>query len=933
MTVKDAGYFGNGSNISDDRFPPESAYAMPVERVLSLAGDVSPEQGLPALEVQERFRRFGANQLAEAPPVPVWRKLTAQFSDLVIWILIFAAVISGLMKEWADTAAILAIVIVNGIIGFLQEEKAGRALAALQKLSSPMAKVIRDGALQFVPARELVPGDLIELEAGDNVPADSRLVSSFGLRVQEASLTGESTPVNKEFDCVLNENAALGDRRNMVYMGTVTAAGKARAIVVATGMNTELGHIAGMLKRSKPRPTPLQRRLAELGKVLVLVCLAIVMLIFALQLARGGELLETLLISVSLAVAAVPEGLPAVVTLTLALGLQRMVKRNALVRKLPGVETLGSVTVICSDKTGTLTRNEMTVREIITGGERFHVTGGGYAPRGEFLKCREFETHPLPEPLQTHHDTPVDARHQPDLMQVLTTAARCNNATVSPMGDDADSWQVIGDPTEGALTVAALKAGIEAHDREQHILFEIPFDSERKAMSVVVRGPDGSRMMHSKGAPEVILAMCGTEQRGGNAVPLTDERRRQIMRWNSEMASRALRVLAVAYRDHSRTEGTGYQETELTFAGLIGMIDPPREEAKVAVHTSRAAGIRPVMITGDHPDTALAIARELNIADSADRAVSGQELDEMSDEQLANQVDRISVYARVSAEHKLRVVRAWQSRGQIVAMTGDGVNDAPAVKAADIGIAMGVTGTDVTKEASDMVLIDDNFASIVNAVEEGRGIFDNIQKFVHYLLSCNAGEVLLMFFAALIGWPVPLMAIQILWINLVTDGLPALALGMERPERDIMTRAPRPPHEAVITRERGLLMLFHGALVAGVAALGFWVIYQGDESQVARARTVTFCVTAFSQLFFAIGCRSQRFTMPELGLFTNPHLFGAIIISGFLQLSVVTLPFAQSVFEVATHLSWEWLLIGGLALTPVTIIEVVKLLQGSRDLK
>ena len=909
-----------GSSTSGGPFLPAPAYAMPIDRLLSAAGGVSVEHGLPTVEVQKRYQQFGANQLSEAPREPTWRKLVAQFKDLVIWILIVAAIIAGVMGEWVDTAAILAIVLVNGIIGFLQEEKAGRALAALQKLSSPMAKVIRDGVLQLVPAGELVPGDRIELEAGDNIPADARLLSGFGVRVQEAALTGESVPVDKDADCVLNENAPLGDRRNMVYMGTVTAAGKASAIVVATGMDTELGHIAGLLQRSAPEPTPLQRRLAELGKVLVFVCLVIVVVIFLLQLARGGELLEMLLISVSLAVAAVPEGLPAVVTLTLALGLQRMVKRNALVRKLPSVETLGSVTVICSDKTGTLTRNEMTVREIVAGGERFQVTGGGYAPHGQFLKCRDSESSPA---------EPVNPRDESDLIQALTTAARCNNATVSPRGDDADSWQVIGDPTEGALVVAALKAGIEARDREQHVLYEIPFDSERKTMSVVLRESNGTRVMYSKGAPEVILAKCIAERRGGQVEPLTDDRRSQLLRSNSEMAGRALRVLGLAYRDHSATQGTEYDETDLIFAGLVGMIDPPREEVKEAVRRCRGAGIRPVMITGDHPETALAIARELHIAGDDDRVVTGQELNALSDEELKVQVDQIAVYARVSAEHKLRVVNAWKQRGQIVAMTGDGVNDAPAVKAADIGIAMGIAGTDVTKEASDMVLTDDNFASIVNAVEEGRGIFDNIQKFVHYLLSCNAGEVLLMFFAALIGWPVPLSAIQILWINLVTDGLPALALGMEPPERDIMSRSPRPPHEAVITRKRGLLILFHGTLIASVAGLGFWLIYQGDETHLARARAVAFCVTAFSQLFFAIGCRSQRFTMPELGLFSNPHLFGAIVISGLLQLSVVTLPFAQPVFGVATHLVWEWLLIGALALTPVTIIEVVKLLRAA----
>lgn len=887
-------------------------YALPAEVVVrELAAN--PTRGLSTDEVVRRREQSGWNTLAEAPPVSRWKKLLGQFKELVIWILVVAAIISGVMGEWADTAAILAIVLVNGIIGFLQEEKAGRALAALQKLSSPMAKVIRDGTLQSLPARELVPGDRIELEAGDNIPADARLLSGFGVRIQEAALTGESVPVDKEADCQLKEGVPLGDRRNMVYMGTVTAAGKASALVVATGMGTELGNIAGLLQRSEPEPTPLQRRLAELGKVLVLVCLVIVVVIFALQLARGGELLEILLISVSLAVAAVPEGLPAVVTLTLALGLQRMVKRNALVRKLPSVETLGSVTVICSDKTGTLTRNEMTVREIVTGGERFQVTGGGYAPHGDFVKCNES----------------VSPRDEADLMQLLTTAARCNNATVSPRGDDADSWQVIGDPTEGALVVAALKAGIEAHDLEQHVLYEIPFDSERKAMSVVLREPDGSRVMYSKGAPEVMLAKCIAERRGGKVEPLTEERRSQIMQSNSEMAGRALRVLALAYRDHSETSGNEFEESELIFAGLVGMIDPPREEAREAVRRSRAAGIRPVMITGDHPATALAIARELHIANDTDRVVSGSELNALSDAELKVQVDQISVYARVSAEHKLRIVNSWKQRGQIVAMTGDGVNDAPAVKSADIGIAMGIAGTDVTKEASDMVLTDDNFASIVNAIEEGRGIFDNIQKFVHYLLSCNAGEVLLMFFAALIGWPVPLAAIQILWINLVTDGLPALALGMEPPERDIMTRPPRPPLEAVITRQRGLLILFHGTLIATAAGLGFWLTYQGNESHLGRARTVAFCVIAFSQLFFAIGCRSQRSTMLNLGMFTNPHLFGAIVVSGLLQISAVTVPFAQPVFEVATHLWSEWLLIGVLSLTPVTIIEVIKLLRAA----
>jgi Ca2+-transporting ATPase len=885
--------------------PEEPAsHAAPAETVLKrFASDA--RRGLTDAQVAELRSRHGFNQLAEAPPEPLWRKFLGQFNELVIWILIVAAVIAGAMGEWIDTLAILAIVLLNGFLGFLQEERAERALLALQKLSTPLAKVLRNGVLQSLPARELVPGDRLELEAGDNIPADARLLEAFGLRVQEAALTGESVPVDKDPASVLSPATPLGDRRNMVYLGTVVAAGKASAVVVATGMDTELGRIAGMLQRHEPEPTPLQRRLAELGRVLVVVCLVIVGIIFGLELWRGGALLEVFLLSVSLAVAAVPEGLPAVVTMALALGLQRMVKRNALIRKLPSVETLGAVTVICSDKTGTLTRNEMTVRELLAGGERYAVTGTGYTPRGQFVRAEEA----------------VDPQAHADLILTLTIAAHCNNARLLPRGDD---WQVLGDPTEGALVVAALKAGIDVAARPE-LLSEVPFDSERKMMSVVVAGD--AAVLYSKGAPEVLLPRCSTERRAGRVEPLTDGRRQEILQASADMAARALRVLALAYREQPDSGQTEDPETDLVFAGLVGMIDPPREEVKEAVGKCREAGIRPVMITGDHPATALAIARELGIAESGDRALPGRELDDWSDDALAGQVEQVPVYARVTAEHKLRIVRAWKGRGQVVAMTGDGVNDAPAVKAADIGIAMGLTGTDVTKEASDMVLTDDNFASIVNAVEEGRGIFDNIQKFVHYLLACNAGEVLLMFFAAVVGWPAPLLAIQILWINLVTDGLPALALGMEPPERDIMKRPPRPPHEPVITAGRGGLILWHGLLVAGVAAVGFALSYQGNADHLPHARSVAFCVVAFAQLFFSFGCRSQSRTMPELGLFSNPYLIAAIAISGLLQLGVVTLPFAQPIFGTATHLTTEWLLVLGLALTPVTVIEVTKLVR------
>lgn len=907
---------------SNDESPSADWHVSSIEDLLNVVAS-DRRRGLAAHQVAAHRERYGWNALAESPPVPLWKKLLGQFQELVIWILIIAAVLSGWMGEWADAAAIVAIVLVNGILGFLQEEKAGRALAALQKMSSPMAKVIRDGTLQSIPAKELVPGDRLELEAGDNVPTDARLLESFSLRVQEAALTGESVPVDKDAAAVLDPATPLADRRNMVYLGTVVAMGKASAVAVATGMTTELGQIAGLLQQTEPEPTPLQRRLAELGKILVVVCLLIVALIFVLEMRRGGNWLEVLLISVSLAVAAVPEGLPAVVTMALALGLQRMVRRNALVRRLPSVETLGSVTVVCSDKTGTLTRNEMTVREIVTHGGMFRVTGAGYAPHGEFQRQSE-----SPE---TQELMSVDPAHHADLQLLLLIGARCNHASVSPVGDASDTWRVIGDPTEGALLVAAMKGGISVNDHQDHLVFEIPFDSERKTMSVVVRRPDGNHWTYCKGAPEVLLSQCRHELQQGSAAELTADRREQIMRINAEMAGRALRVLAFAYRQHVPGTDTNYQESNLVFAGLVGMIDPPRDEVRDAVAKCHTAGIRPVMITGDHPATALAIARELRLAKNSTRVLTGMDLDRLGDPELVQSVPDVSVYARVSAEHKLRIVTAWKARGEIVAMTGDGVNDAPAVKAADIGIAMGITGTDVTKEASDMVLTDDNFTSIVSAVEEGRGIFDNIQKFIHYLLSCNAGEVLLMFFAAIVGWPVPLLAIQILWINLVTDGLPALALAMEPPERDIMTRAPRPPHESVITWERGWRMLLHGLLIASVTALGFWFTYQGqsDEAHLSRARTVAFCIAAFSQLFFALSCRSQRYTLPELGPFTNPHLFGALLISGLLQLSVATLPFAQGVFETSASLRSEWVLIIGLSLTPVTIIEVAKLLRAA----
>ena len=874
--------------------------------VENLATD--PKKGLTTLEAQTRLARVGPNQLAETVPPPWWRNLLEQFNQLVIWILIAATILSGALGDWLEAGAIFAIVLLNALLGFLQERKAEEALSSLRKLSSPNARVLRDEALLSIAAQELVPGDVVELEAGDRVPADVRLINNFGLKTEEAALTGESTPVEKDAGAVLPNESTIAERINMVFMGTSVVAGKGRGVVAATGMESELGRIAGFLQSEERAPTPLQKRLEELGRVLIFACLALVALIFILQLWRGESLASTFLLAVSLAVAAVPEGLPAVVTIALALGLQRMVKRNALIRHLASVETLGSVTVICSDKTGTLTRNEMTVTEIVTATQAYRVTGSGYAPEGEFM---------------------VDSRcaeppKEPELALALKIGLLCNNSHLASPDEKDQRWRVIGDPTEGALVVAARKAGL-ARDPEDVIANEIPFDSERKLMSVVVRHTNEQTAIYTKGAPEILLERCAFEQRPDEVVPLSPARREELREKSREMADRALRVLGLAWREADENFKT-HAEHDLIFVALTGMIDPPREEARSAVAKCKSAGIRPVMITGDHPATALAVARQSGVAGEHDRVVTGAQLDGFSDEELSAQVEKLSVYARVSPEHKLRVVKALKARGEVVAMTGDGVNDAPAVMMADIGIAMGITGTDVTKEASDMVLTDDNFASIVNAVEEGRGIYDNIQEFVHYLLSCNASEIALVLFAAVIGWPVPLIPLQLLWINLITDGIPALALAMEKPATDVMRRRPRPPREPFFTYERGRRILLHGLIMAVVTIAGFSYAY--IEEGIARAQATAFYITTFAQLFFSFACRSHWRTLPQLGLFSNPYLLGAIVLSSVMQLSLLWFPLTRKVFFVsAPAFGSDWWLIFLLALVPVTVVEIRKVVR------
>lgn len=877
--------------------------------------------GLSERQAQQRLAEHGPNELPEAPPVSALTLLLRQFTSIIIWVLIGAAVISGLLQEWVDAAAIVAIVLLNALLGFVQEYRAERSIAALKKLSITMARVIREGVLRSIPARDLVPGDLIQVEAGDRVPADSRVVYATGLQTQEASLTGESTPVAKSIDPIPHADVPLGDRHNMVFMGTVAVSGKGRAVVSGTGVQTELGKIAALIHRearAEQEETPLQRRLEHLGHTLLWLSLGIVLVVFLLGTFRGVPLVMMFLTAVSLAVAAIPEGLPAVVTVTLALGVTRMVKRHALIRRLPAVETLGSTTVICSDKTGTLTKNEMTVTILFQGGDVFTISGEGYAPEGEIRRKGELTN---------------TSRHL-GLASLLRAGVLCNGAELRLEGF---VWQVLGDPTEGALLVAAAKAGLSKSDleREHPVLGEVPFDSERKKMCVVRQTTTGP-VAFVKGAPDVLLRDCTLWMTGeGRIEPLTDEIRRQILSTNQQFALQALRVLGIAMRPLEELPDVyvaSNLERELTFLGLAGMKDPIRPEAKAAVAACLAAGIRTVMITGDHKDTAVAIAHDLGIMNPGAQAISGTELNQLSNEELEKHVASTAVYARVTAEHKLRVVSAWKKQGAVVAMTGDGVNDAPALKAADIGVAMGITGTDVTKEASDMVVTDDNFASIAAAVEEGRGIYDNIRKSIHYLLSCNVSEILLMLLATLFALPLPLLPVQILWINLVTDGLPALALAVDPKEPDLMRRPPRAPNEQFFTTQRFLLLFGQGSFLALMTLGAFVYCLYGMDLNLERARTLTFTVLVLAQLFHAFNNRSDRRSIFEIGLMTNKPLLGAVAVSIILQATIVLLPPMHDIFNVVPFDPDHWLLAVAIGILPLVAMELWKASRKKADI-
>lgn len=858
------------------------------------------QKGLTDRQIAQRIKSYGSNLLPDRKKVNVWQLFIDQFRDFMIIVLMLATLISGLMGEVEDAITIVAIIILNAFLGFFQEFRAERSLQALKELTAPEARVLRNDQILSIKARDLVPGDIVFLKAGDQIPADGRVVESHNLEVDESLLTGESLPVEKETD-PLAKSTPVADRKNMVYMGTVITQGRGKMLITSTALATEMGKIANLLTHLEERTTPLQNRLSYLGKWLVWLCLFACGAVVVVGVIRGESLYQMVFAGVSLAVAAIPEGLPAIVTLSLAIGVQKMIKRQAIVRKLPAVETLGCATVICSDKTGTLTQNRMAVRRVYTMNRQI-----------DFQRKAQ----------------------DSDLQLALQIGVYCNNANLVEEKKKLfkrptdQALEVIGDPTEGALLLAGIQAGIRKQDLDQYqFVAEVPFTSKRKQMSVIVKEGSVVKLL-TKGAPDVLIDQCTKFQSGQQVKSLNHQLKRKIIRQNEQMANDALRVLAVAYRkipsDRLSTKDYAKFETELTFVGLIGMIDPPRAEAKAAIASCRRAGIKPIMVTGDHRNTAEAIARELGLLHKGDLVVTGADLNKLNDREFFSQIDQISVYARVSPEDKLRIVQGFKAQGQIVAMTGDGVNDAPAVKEADIGIAMGQRGTDVTRESSALILADDNFATIVAAVEEGRNIYNNIRKFIRYLLSCNIGEILTIFLGIVFGLPLPLLPIQILWVNLVTDGLPALSLGVDPGDKDVMERPPRDPEESIFSHGLKTKIIIQGTLI-GLSTLGAFVLglyWQGGSLAVARTMALTTLVMA--QLIFVFACRSERHSLWQIKPFSNRWMVLAVLFSSLMQLAVIYIPLLQNVFQTTT-LNWrEWLIVLALASWSTILLDIIQ---------
>jgi Ca2+-transporting ATPase len=910
--------------------------------------DTDLVKGLTSNEASLRYAKNGPNSLGEEKKVPLWKRFLQQFADAMVIILIAAAALSGYMafksgggiEEWIDVFVILAIVILNAVLGVYQEGKADQALAALKKMSSPQTKVIRDGKLVMVDSENVVVGDVISIDAGDSISADLRLIESSSLKAEEASLTGESVAVEKDATAVLPEDCALGDRKNMLYMGTAVTYGRAKGVVVATARDTELGKIATKLTNIEDEDTPLQASLNKLGKILAVVCIVVCLIVLLVDIFIQKQPWEdALMTAVSLAVAAIPEGLAAVVTIVLSIGMTKMAENNAIVKRLLAVETLGCVDVICSDKTGTLTQNQMTVKVIYDGNKKYNVEGGGYAPQGNVVD---------------EGGKPV--KIEGVLRTLILSSVLCNDAAIVKQSDT--DYSCIGDPTEGSLTTLGMKVRMfreetmHKYPRET----ELPFDSDRKMMTTYHSGiEDGKWISFTKGAPDIVISRCSSIMTANGVEKMSDEKRAEIREVNHNYAIQAIRVLAFAMKEHGEgSQATFTDEENMTFIGLIGMIDPARTEAKDAIAVCKEAGIRAVMITGDFKDSAVAIADNLEMRDEKHMdAYSGEELDKISDDELLEVVEKTSVYARVSPEHKVRIVNALKKNGHIASMTGDGVNDAMALKTADIGVAMGITGTDVSKNSADMILMDDNFATIVKAVEQGRTIYSNIRKFVGFLLSCNVGEILVIFLLSLVpkslvpGIAAPLTAIQLLWLNLITDSFPALALGREKAEPGIMKMPPRSKKEPIINKSMmghiamqsvGLFISVAAAFIIALMSMnnGGTFFYSGVLADAAAkgvhpldvARTVAFATLICAELFRAFAARSERISVFKLGLFSNKMMNIAVALSLVMLVAVIYIPGLNGIFNNVALNPLAWVVILPLAILPFAVSEISKLIKG-----
>ena len=853
--------------------------------------DVDEKNGLSSNEALRRLEKYGKNKLVTKKKKTLFKQFLSQLKDVMIYILIIAAIISAFLGEISDALIILLVIVINAVIGVVQESKAEKALDALKELSTPKALVKRDGSLNEILSEDIVPGDIVIIDAGRYIPGDLRLIDTANLKIEESAFTGESVPSEKDASFLPDKEIPIGDQNNMAFMSTLATYGRGVGVVVGTGMNTEIGKIAKMIEQEENDETPLQKKLSELGKILGFLAVGICILIFIISFFQGRDLLEMFLTSISLAVAAIPEGLPAIVAIVLALGVQRMVKKNAIIRKLPAVETLGSVSIICSDKTGTLTQNKMTVTTVYT--------------NDSYIKESDFNLNDNESKL------------------LVDCMVLCNDATYSEKSQT-------GDPTEIALLESPFKLNIlkEKLEKDFKRIDEIPFDSDRKLMTTVNLVDNNKARVFTKGALDSILSICNKISINGKLLDFTKEYKAKVLENSNIMSDKALRVLAFAYKDISKENIVlDSLEKDLIFIGMVGMIDPPRLEVKDSIKLCKNAGITPVMITGDHKNTAFAIANELGIAENISQAITGHEIDKFKEEEFNEKIINYRVFARVSPEHKVKIVKAFKSHGNIVSMTGDGVNDAPSLKAADIGVAMGITGTDVSKGASDMILTDDNFSTIVSAVEEGRKIYLNIKKSIVFLLSCNLGEILTLFTAILLNWNSPLQPIHILWVNLITDSFPALALGVDKTKEDVMNNPPRNPKESIFVKSDKVQLIINGVLIGGITLFAFKLGERLYADSLIHAQTMAFVVLSVSQLFLSLSLRSNTKSAFSLGLFSNKYLVYSILLGIFLQVIIISISFIANIFKVTPLLLYDWIVVILVSLIPFAINEILKLFR------